>query len=117
MGRDKEYPLSEQLEENLGILLTSINTLLSLYQKDVKVSSGYRPGHYNTDAGGAQNSAHSTCQAIDFFDLDGAMDMYCLANLPILKRCGLYLEAPTSTIGWTHVSSRRPASGARVFIP
>ncbi len=83
----------------------------------VKVSSGYRPGHYNKDAGGAPNSAHSTCQAVDFYDLDGKMDFYCLANLPILKRCGLYLEAPTGTQGWSHLSTRRPNSGARVFIP
>lgn len=35
----------------------------------------------------------------------------------ILEEFDLYREAPESTIGWTHLTDRRPHSGHRTFLP
>lgn len=117
MGRDTEFPLSGELEENLTHLLAAVNLFRNTYGKPMVVSSGYRPGSYNTRAGGAAKSAHVTCEAVDFRDRDGSLAEYCLSNLPLLEKCGLYLENPVYTVGWVHLQTRAPKSGSRVFNP
>lgn len=113
MGRDKEYPLSPELEANLKHLLECVNKLRAMYGKPMIVSSGYRPGHYNKDAHGAANSAHLTCQAVDFADKDGTIKDWI--TLDILEKCGLYQEAPHATPSWIHLQTRPTHS--RVFTP
>lgn len=113
MGRDTEYPLTPELEENLRLLLIAVNKLRSLYGKPMNVSSGYRPGKYNKAAGGAKNSTHLTLQAVDFADSDGAIDAFCTVD--ILKQCGLYKEHPDNTPRWCHVQIR--PTNNRIFKP
>lgn len=115
MGRDAEYPLTPQLEFNLGQLFHAINQVRKLYNKPMSVSSGYRPGKYNTAAGGAQNSAHMTCEAIDISDPKGELDAWCMANQAKLEEYGLWLEEPTHTPGWCHLDIR--PRNVRVFKP
>jgi hypothetical protein len=117
MGRDVEYPLTPTLETNLKTLLTALNGFRSVYGIPMVVSSGYRPGKYNTAAHGAKNSSHLTCQACDFRDPDGSLDQYCLDNLPLLEKLGLWLESPDSTPGWCHLQVRPISTGHRVFVP
>lgn len=117
MGRDKEYPLTPELEANLQALLKSLNQFRDLYGIPMIVSSGYRPGHYNTDAGGAKGSAHMMCEACDFRDSDGSLDFFCANRLDVLEQCKLYLEMPKNTPGWCHLTVRPPKSGNRIFIP
>jgi hypothetical protein len=81
------------------------------------VSSGYRPGAYNKAAGGAQRSLHMTCQACDFRDPDGQLDLWLMRNVGMLQDFGLYLEHPEWTPGWTHLQSVAPVSGSTVFKP
>jgi len=66
----------------------------------MKVTSGYRPGRYNTAAGGAKKSNDTICLACDFADADGALAAYCLANLDVLEKSNLYMEDPAHTKGW-----------------
>lgn len=113
MGRDKEYSLSQVLEDNLKLSLAAVNKLRTLYGKPMYVSSGYRPGHYNKDAGGAKNSPHLTCQAVDFHDADGALKAWI--TVEILEECGLWQEDPSRTPTWLHVDIRPRAN--RVFNP
>lgn len=121
-GRDRDYPLSPELFENLDKLLNAVNKIREAYGKPLIVTSGYRPGHYNKSAKGAKRSAHMTCEAVDFRDSDGEFGKWCLANLKLLEECGLYMESPIYTHEppgkrWIHLQTRRPASGNRVFIP
>lgn len=115
MGRDVEFPLSPELEANLQILLKAVNTLRTAYGKSMYVSSGYRPGHYNKDAGGASNSPHMTCQAVDFKDADGTLKAWITVEM--LVKCGLWQEDPSKTPTWLHVQVRPIPSGHRVFSP
>lgn len=116
MGREKEYPLSLDLNKNLDLLLIALNKFRAAYGKPMLVTSGYRPGKYNTAAGGAKASSHLTCQACDFADPDGSLARFCLQNLPLLESCGVWLESPAKTKGWIHLQIR-PVPGQRVFQP
>lgn len=113
MGRDKEYPLDEDLEANLKDLLVAVNKLRKKYNKPLYVSSGYRPGKYNVAAKGAKNSAHLVCQAVDFKDKDGELKKFC--TVEVLKECGLYMEHPDATPTWCHVQIRPTKN--RIFKP
>jgi hypothetical protein len=116
-GRDKEFPLSTEIEGNLRLLLFHLNQFRAIYGKPMVVSSGYRPGNYNDLAGGAKKSNHMVCLACDFADADSSLDSYCIKNLDVLEQCGLYLEHPKWTKGWCHLQIVKPASGKRIFVP
>lgn len=34
-----------------------------------------------------------------------------------LEQCGIFIENPNKTIGWSHWTVRAPGSGNRVFMP
>lgn len=116
MGRHREFPLSDQLLDNLGKLLVALNTVRRTYGKPMVVTSGYRPGHFNKAAGGAVNSAHLSLEACDFADPDRKLAHWCMSNLRVLEEAGLWLEAPSATPGWVHLQIR-PVVGKRVFLP
>lgn len=113
MNRDKEFPLSPELEKNLEKLLIAVNKLRSAYGKPMYVSSGYRPGKYNKAAGGANRSSHLTCEAVDFKDADGKLKAWITVKM--LEDCGLYMEWPADTPTWMHVQIRPTKS--RIFKP
>lgn len=123
MGRDKEFPLTEQYKKNAEELLKRVNGLLAEYSKDTgitefKVSSGYRPGHYNTDAGGAKASAHLTCSAVDIADGNEALDTWICANRDLLHKYNVDIENGNWTPGWLHLDSHnRSGTDKRWFIP
>lgn len=115
MGRDKDFPLTEEQEKNLEHLLEALNKLRKAYGKPMYVTSGYRPPSVNAAVGGARKSSHMSCQACDFQDIDGSLDEWCLQNLDLLEEYGLYLESPQHTPGWCHLQTRPTRN--RVFIP
>lgn len=112
-GHDKEYPLDEVLETNLRALLNAANTLRIAYGKPMIINSGYRPAPYNKSIGGAPNSAHITCQAIDIKDEDGAVKAWLSEDR--LVEFGLWMEDASATPSWCHIQVR-PAKN-RVFKP
>lgn len=75
---------------------------------------GFRPQECNI---GAPHSAHKDGYAVDRYDPDGNIDEWCLANQLKLAECGIYIELPSATKGWSHWSVKKPASGNRVFTP
>lgn len=106
MGRDKANPLTPEQWRNLADLMGRINIVRAAYGKSLTVSSGYRPPAQNSAAGGAKNSTHMSCQAVDFADPKGEFSKWCLANMDLLKRVGLFLEDPKYTTTWTHLQTR-----------
>lgn len=79
-----------------------------------KYYGGFRP---QACPEGAPHSAHKEGLAIDLYDPAGEIDAWCENNINRLCDCGIYIEAPTSTQGWSHWTVRRPGSGNRVFLP
>ena len=124
MGREEKYPLNEEQELNLIDLLTKVNQIRLAYGKPLIISSGYRPSAINSTVKGAsKKSAHMSCQAVDFRDLDGSFGKWCLDNLELLKSNGLWMEDPRWTFrkngnvysGWVHIQSRKARNNP--FIP
>lgn len=66
---------------------------------------------------GAAHSAHKQGLAVDIYDPEGEIDVWCMANQDKLEHCGIYIEHPDHTKGWSHWTIRAPGSGHRVFIP
>jgi hypothetical protein len=112
--RDIEYPLTEEHRSNMTQLLYVISQIREKWGKPIQISSGYRPGRFNKAAGGAINSAHLTCEAVDLVDSDGSLAKFCE---PLLQPLDLYMENPKRTNGWVHLQTRRTKSGNRVFQP
>jgi len=117
MGRDKQYPLTPELERNLQELLRRLNLFRQMYARPMVVSSGYRPAALNKRVGGAKNSAHMTCEACDFRDDKGELRRYILQNPSVLEACDLYCEDFNFTPTWVHLQTRRTRSGNRIFKP
>jgi len=117
MGRDKEYPLTPEMDKNADELLLRICALEKEPGCPVpfKVGSGYRPGVYNVQAGGSPKSAHLVCQAIDLVDKENKIDNWLTDE--ILTKYDLYREHPDSTPRWTHLTIKPPKSKKRTFKP
>lgn len=64
---------------------------------------------------GAPQSAHKVGMAVDIYDPSNALDEWITDD--VLTQCGLYREGGRWTPGWTHLTTRRPGSGNRTFIP
>ena len=128
-GRDKLFKddYSPLIEQNATDTISRVNRLIEAYNASRKllglppikavVTSGWRPPTVNAQAGGAKKSNHMLALACDISDPDGALDAWCMANLPVLEKLGLWLEHPDSTKSWTHVQTVPTASGRRVFRP
>jgi hypothetical protein len=75
---------------------------------------GFRP---QSCTQGAPKSAHKEGLAVDRFDPAGEIDAWCMKNQDRLKSCGIYIEHPDKTLGWSHWSIKPPGSGKTVFYP
>jgi hypothetical protein len=75
---------------------------------------GFRPQDCTI---GASKSAHKEGLAVDRFDPTGEIDEWCMNNQDKLKMCGIYIEHPSATVGWSHWSIKPPKSGKTVFYP
>ena len=64
---------------------------------------------------GAATSSHKEARAVDVYDPQNELDDLITDSL--LTAYGLYREAPESTPGWCHLTTRAPKSGRRTFIP
>lgn len=118
MGRDKLYPLTDQMKLDADITVERVNHLLERFGSYRKVTSGYRPAAINaTIPNAAKHSNHMICRACDLHDPLGDLDKWCNDHLDILGEIGLWLEAEHTTPSWCHVQITPPASGHRVFLP
>ena len=75
---------------------------------------GFRP---QSCTQGAVHSSHKEGLALDRYDPDSGIDVWCMANFPKLADCGIYIEHPDSTHGWSHWTIKAPGSGHRAFYP
>lgn len=122
-NRPIDYPPDHTTEVNAAILAARVARLFEEYRKATgkqlsakDFTSGYRPAAINAKVqGAAPKSNHQYGCAVDVADADGAFDKWCYENTSILAICGLWLEHPDSTNGWTHLQCVPPRSRARVF--
>ncbi len=136
MGRDVTHAadLTPEIAESALELLRAVDVLLDFAEADgvvpdldevtqTYVASGWRPPEVNdrTASAAKGTSKHLTGQGIDLQDHDDRrLAVWCMKNLDLLERLGLYMEDPRWTGGdspWVHLQSRPPRSRRRVFIP
>jgi hypothetical protein len=119
MGRDESFPkeYTPEVSNNLDRLLIAINVVRKAYGKPMKVTSGWRPAGVNSIIGGAKRSTHMLGLAVDIADPNGDVMRWVLANLPVIKQAGLYVEDFKYTVGWVHFQIVAPKSGKRIFLP
>lgn len=75
---------------------------------------GFRPQDCKI---GAPRSSHKEGLAVDRYDPKGEIDSWCIVNQDKLAECGIYIEHPTKTFGWSHWTIKAPGSKNRVFFP
>jgi hypothetical protein len=71
---------------------------------------------------GAENSSHKQGKAVDIYDPHGDIDTFLLENPELLVECGIYIEHPAKTNGWSHWAIKTspedsPRSGHHIFFP
>ena len=66
---------------------------------------------------GAPESAHKQGLAVDRYDPGNEIDDWLVAHPEALVEFGIYIEAPSSTPHWSHMSTRNPPSGKHIFLP
>ena len=64
---------------------------------------------------GAPKSAHKTGEAVDRYDWNGLIDKWLVAHPESLVECGIYIESPDKTPGWSHWQIRPTHN--RIFKP
>lgn len=119
--------LTQDRLENINDLIPPVNALLAkakaagiplpINPKTGTQVSGEQYGGFRpqTCPIGAPLSAHKQGMAVDIYDPTNALDAWITDD--VLRECGLYREAPKATPGWTHLTTRRPGSGNRTFVP
>lgn len=114
----KESEVDIVIKRNLEDLIRKVNALG--YQPPMVASSCLRSikdqQRINPKSMG---SSHLYGCAIDIADSDGKLAQWLLSieGQRKLVECGLWMEDPKYTKGWTHLSSYIPKSGNRYFIP
>ena len=126
---DKPHPNEYNL--NALTLLYRVNNLIAAYTTDTKEILANNPktgtqisGNKGGDGGfrlpasttGSSKSAHKLGMAVDLYD-HGDLDKWIDENPDVLIKYDLYREASVSTPGWCHLSTRKPMSGKRTFVP
>jgi len=114
----KGYILTQFQKENLEILFEAVSELERQYDEDFIVTSGVRtPEEQERINPKVKHSAHIAGSAVDVLDLDHAIYQFCVDNIPLIKKLGLYIEDRSVTVRWIHLQTRRPPSGNIFFIP
>ena len=110
------HDITSEQRENLNKLLIAVNTLRARYGRAMIVTSGFRTQEHNKAIGGAPNSNHCKCLAVDFADYDGELKAFCRKNnYEVLIECGLYMESGEVSKSWCHV--QLTPTSKREFIP
>ena len=115
MGREVKFPITKEQEDNANELLRRVGLLFAEIGVSPDLTSGYRPAGINAKIGGAKRSAHMTCEAGDWENIENKVSD--LISISLLRKYDLYMEDPRYTRGWLHLQSRPTRSGNRIFIP
>lgn len=112
----KESEIDLVTKRNLEDLILKVNTLG--YEPPMLASSCLRSlADQKRINPSAMGSSHLYGCAVDISDPKGELKAWCLAHESKLVECGLWMEHPDYTETWCHLSTLRPKSGNRFFIP
>jgi hypothetical protein len=110
----------EEQYHNLIEIAQKLELVRDLFKSPIHITSGLRPGLYNTEIGGAKDSAHKYGMALDF--VVGQFRNFSSCNFvrdkikPHLENFDIYME-DLCTADWLHIQTRPTKSGSRFFRP
>ena len=114
----KGYTLTPEQAANFEKLYFAMNEFRKAYGKPMTVTSGVRSENDQARINPkAKGSAHVRAAACDIADADKDVWGFCMDNIPLLEKLGLYLEDKSATPRWVHFQIYPPKSGRRVFLP
>jgi len=129
---------NEEREDNANLLIAACTKLQALMESDgvhfplhEHTGTGLHPRNRDSSISGetyggfrpqdcpigAPHSAHKEGLAVDRYDPGDLIDQFLLRRVDLLNQCGIYIEAPSTTPGWSHWTIRSPASGHVIFYP
>lgn len=123
---DEINKLDSVIKMNLAILLQKINLIRSAYGKPMIVNSGLRSMKHHLEIYRRMippppkvpmGSKHLFGLAVDISDPQHELQKWCLKNINILEKTGLWMEEFSYTPSWCHFQIVPPKSGKRFFIP
>jgi len=117
-----DYPLTEEKKKNFEKLYEVMNEIRKAYGKPIIITSGVRSEEDQVRIDSAagrkpRKSTHILAAACDVWDRDRQFWNWCIDNLKLLEKLGVYLEDKSFTPSWVHCQIYPPQSGKRIFIP
>lgn len=104
-------------------LYKRINEVRRYYGKPMFVTSGVRSylDQMRIDKAAGRKpsygSLHLKGAAVDIADKDHALWNWCMDNMELIEKIGLWLEDKRWTDSWLHFQCFAPKSGSRIFQP
>ena len=133
MGRATLSELSPEIIGNINILIPKVNDLLEIFSEYRSVNSGLRLDSDHVRIYDEINtkrrkkglapvsipwgSTHLSGEGIDLEDKNDKLKEFCIKNIHLLKKLGLYMESPEFTDTWCHLQCRKTKSGLIIFKP
>lgn len=112
------YTTDSTIETNLTKLLGILNQIRTAYGKPMTITSGLRnQADQDRINPKAPKSNHLMGLAADISDPNGAFWAWCVLNMPMMEKLGVYFEDKNSSPTWTHCQIVPPKSGKRIFKP
>jgi len=112
------YATDATTADNLNKLLSVMNQIRAAYGKPMTVNSGLRSqADQDRINPKAPKSNHLKGLACDIADADAALWAWCMVNMPLMEKLGVYFEDKNASPTWVHFQIVAPASGKRIFKP
>ncbi len=118
--RETHKEVTPEVISNINKLILAVNAFLTeVGITNASISSGFRPSDVNANIpNAAKRSLHMRGLALDLVDSDGKLDQLFASKPELLRKYGLWLEDPASTINWTHCDiGQRLDRPSRIFKP
>jgi hypothetical protein len=129
----KGFATTPEIDQNLLKLADVIEQVESAYGKTLAFTNGLRDTKDHLRIYAEKNaklraqglpeikvpmgSNHLKGLAVDVADATGNFWKWCMANLELMEKLGVYFEDRSATPTWVHMQIAPPASGRRIFKP
>lgn len=106
------------IQHNLHELLDIMNEIRSAYGQPMIITSGLRTEEDQARINPkAPKSNHILGLACDVSDPHGEFWSWCMSNMPLMEKLGVYFEDKNASPTWAHCQIVPPKSGKRIFKP
>lgn len=127
LGKYSLEDQSQDVQNNLALLLARINQIRAIWGNPMTVTSGLRTVEDQLRIYAAKGitdpakipmgSEHLKGGAVDIYDPDKSLQAWCKDNVSVLEQVQFWMEDFSATPNWVHFQVVPPKSGQRWFMP